>query len=147
MSDDSLTSLNPETPDFNGELVISSQTAPCTGTRGSRWLDLLLYKFPEGGFAAGIKFCTNIPGEEGVARFERMDEAIDVESFFFAFEPHEYLRNASLSEPLEVSDQIAADLYRKYEIAVRDVLGAAAQFKEARRDAVKEPAPTYSPKG
>lgn len=119
---------------FNGQLLADVATVPIQDETGARFLKLALYETSESDFVAGIIFCTSVPGEVEVPLFERLDEAVNVEDFFFAFEPDELLQKAGMELPSERRQQIASELYRMYEIAARKIFALTADRKEQREN-------------
>ena len=132
MPHQSVERLNQPPLEFEGVLLAAENAKPVVVMDAhTRWFELSLYQCDDGGYVVGTRFMTTGEGEQSVATAERVDKVEDVENFFFAFEPDEYLQAARVQLAGEARTQLDAELYAGYEEKVREILTALTAADEA----------------
>lgn len=116
--------------EFDGELLCQSKISPTAG--GARWFQLEVLRTAAQDLVAVTRMCTQVDGEQSVTWAERLQNSTDVENFFFAFDPEEYLQRGNVAIAGDERDRYTADLYSEFEMAVHEVLAdVPAQEKES----------------
>lgn len=127
---------------FDGMLATEASSVECFEDGVSRRYFLRVYKNTDGGFVGTIEFVTTGAEEASFHWFEQVDEAKDVENFFYVFEVSEYLPSVFKLPEGErgLAKKLARHLSKSYEATSFQCLDQFSTFL------ARNPQPTNSDK-
>ena len=115
--------------EFSGELLKRINTPMHSTPDGKRGYELAIYAKSGAGYVASVEYQTTFDSERRVTIADFVDQAKDVENFFFVFEPCEFLDQDLIRQmPQDQRKRLQKALSRLYDGHVDSILKALQEY-------------------